>query len=454
MTHISDPHRSADTERSPETKTSPDTETSSARAHSSNERGAGVSRRSLLTGGAIGAGIGALLGAGGSAAASAALAPDHLPPLADPDVHTSLGVGGELPGFGGETLPCHGPHQAGITSIPASFIRYVSYRLKPEVDRADIERMFRIITGDIEGLSSGIGPLADPEPELAARPARLTVTVGVGAELVNRVNPDQRPEWLDDLPTFSLDQLEQQWNGGDLLIIMQADDPLPLSHAARMFERDLSRFASVAWVQQGFRQARGSEAPDRTMRNLMGQVDGTVNPNPEDDDFDALIWIDGSASNEAWLAGGTAFVLRRIRMELDTWDMVDRPGREDSIGRTLDTGAPLTGGDEFTPADFAATNALGLPVIPITAHIRRAHSADAGERIYRRAMNYDDGSDVGLLFGCYQVNPLHQFVPIQERLDELDMLNEWVTHIGSAVFAILPGFAPGELLGDTLMRSS
>jgi dye decolorizing peroxidase len=54
------------------------------------------------------------------------------------------------------------------------------------------------------------------------------------------------------------------------------------------------------------------------------------------------------------------------------------------------------------------------------------------------------------LFGCYQRNPLTQFVPIQQRLDEVDMLNEWITHVGSGVFAILPGFTPGDTLGSSL----
>ncbi|MHC9966654.1 Dyp-type peroxidase, partial [Corynebacterium diphtheriae] len=32
-----------------------------------------------------------------------------------------------------------------------------------------------------------------------------------------------------------------------------------------------------------------------------------------------------------------------------------------------------------------------------------------------------------------------QFIPIQQRLDASDRLNEWIKHIGSAVYAIFPG---------------
>ncbi|MBL5974357.1 MAG: Dyp-type peroxidase [Candidatus Leucobacter sulfamidivorax] len=394
-----------------------------------------LSRRALLTGGAAGLGVGAVLGVGGALGVSAL---------------GTAAPGGEeraLSGFGGESLPCHGEHQAGIVTMPGAHIRYSAYALRPEVDADALRRMFRILTGDIEGLTSGRGPLADPEPELAARPSRLAITVGAGPGLVDRVSPALRPEWLAPLPAFDRDRLGAGFDGGELLLAVQADDPLPLAHAARMLDRDLASFAERLWVQQGFRQARGSEAEDTTMRNLMGQVDGTTNPSPEEEGFDSLVWLGPEAG---WLAGGSAFVLRRIRMELDTWDTVDRPGRELSIGRRLSDGAPLTGGGERTPPDFEARNGLGLSVIPAAAHIRRARSEDPSERILRRAVNYDDGHEAGLLFGCYQRDPRSQFVPIQRRLDEADLLNTWITHTGSAVFAILPGFRAGGMLGETL----
>ena len=422
-------------------------------SHDSDTQPRRLSRRALLTGGAVGAGIGALLGGGGTYGALG-LRDERLRREAELDasVVPALSDVAEAPGFGGEALSCHGTHQAGIATVPGALVRHIAYTLLPDTDRAALARMFRILTGDIEALTQGVGPLADPEPELAARPARLAITVGVGAELVSRINPKSKPAWLGPLPAFSLDDLGHGYDGGDLLLTIQADDQLPIAHAARMLHRDLERFAEISWVQQGFRQSRGTEAPAFTMRNLMGQVDGTVNPAPVDPDFDSLLWLT-EADGQPWLAGGSAFVLRRIRMELDTWDRVDRPGREQTIGRTLADGAPVThpDGGEHAEADFDAKNALGLSVIPAAAHIRRAHSTDPSERIVRRAVNYDDGHESGLLFGCFQRDPAKQFVPIQQRLDEADMLNEWVTHTGSAVFAVLPGFRSGEILGASLL---
>ena len=416
-------------------------------------------RRALLTGGAAGAGIGAVLGIGAALGIPALRDAATGSGTGDAGRTGTTGEGGiDATGFGGESLPCHGAHQAGVTTAPVAHARYVAYTLRPETDRAALERMFRILTGDIEGLTSGRAPLADPEPELAARPSNLTITIGVGPGLVERIDAARVPAWLAPLPAFARDRLDGRHDGGDLLVLLQADDPLPLAHAARMLERDLRSFAEVHWSQQGFRQARGSEPSGTTMRNLMGQVDGTINPAPADEDFASLVWIDrgddradGGSDVPAWLHGGSALVLRRIRMQLDTWDMVDRPGREQTIGRSLADGSPLTGGDEHTPVDFDAKNANGLPVIPSYAHVRRAHSTDPGERIFRRSTNYDEGGESGLLFACYQRDPLTQFVPIQRRLDELDLLNEWVEHTGSAVFAILPGFTSVTGLGDTLL---
>lgn len=421
--------------------------TESSRETESNDSAPGgrFGRRALLTGGAAGAGIGAMLGIG------AALG---IPALRESD--SDSGTDSDAPhsfdpsGFGGESLACHGRHQAGVMTTPVAHTRYVAYTLRPETDRGALERMFRILTGDIEGLTSGEAPLADSEPELAARPSNLTITVGVGPELVTRVDVARTPKWLAPLPSFDRDRLDGRHDGGDLLLILQADDPMPIAHAARMLDRDLKSFVEPHWSQQGFRQARGAESNGTTMRNLMGQVDGTVNPAPVDEDFSSVVWI-GDENNAGWLSGGSALVLRRIRMHLDTWDQVDRPGREQTIGRRIADGAPMTGGDEHTAVDFEAKGPTGLPVIPSYAHIRRAHSTDPSERIFRRSVNFDEAGESGLLFACYQRNPLEQFVPIQRRLDELDLLNEWVEHTGSAVFAILPGFEPGHLLGASLL---
>ncbi len=74
--------------------------------------------------------------------------------------------------------------------------------------------------------------------------------------------------------------------------------------------------------------------------------------------------------------------------------------------------------------------------------MRRA--IEAGETILRRSYNYDDGPgpsgapDTGLVFIAYQAD-IGQFVAVQERLAEADLLNDYAVPIGSAVFVLPPG---------------
>ena len=188
------------------------------------------------------------------------------------------------------------------------------------------------------------------------------------------------------------------------------------------------------------------------MRNLMGQVDGTVRP--AETEFDSLLWIGDEGPD--WLRGGTSVVVRRIRMTMDTWDELDPEAKEQVIGRRLTSGAPLTGTKETDKTDLEATKA-GLHVIPDFAHIRHAAPVAAKEKILRRPYNYDEAvtgaanADSGLLFVCFQRDVMGQFVPIQVRLAESDLLNVWTVPIGSAVFAVLPGAAEGQFLGQALV---
>lgn len=359
---------------------------------------------------------------------------------------------------GRQTIPFYGYHQAGIEMIPQAHQSLVSLRLHPETDREALKRMFILLTEDASRLTQGFHALADSEPELANVPSRLTITFGFGRGLVERVNPGASPDWLQDLPVFQQDALQTEWNGGDLVFQIASDDALSVAHAQRMLLKDSRRFASLAWVQQGFRSAYGSDHPGRVQRNLFGQVDGTVNMVPESEDFRQVVW-EGAYSNPPWLEGGCGFVVRRIEMLLDKWDGLDRNGREQAVGRRLDSGAPLTGRYETDEPDFDAVGPMGFPVIPEFSHMRRARSDDTRERIYRRGYNYDvhpvgeQISSSGLIFTSYQHNVAKQFLPLQQRLSELDLLNEWIAHIGSAVFAMPPGCTEGQFIGQQLFEA-
>lgn len=56
--------------------------------------------------------------------------------------------------------------------------------------------------------------------------------------------------------------------------------------------------------------------------------------------------------------------------------------------------------------------------------------------------------DAGLFFICFQRDPA-QFETIQRNLSG-DILNEYIVHRSSAVFAIPPGARPGGFVGEGL----
>ena len=353
-------------------------------------------------------------------------------------------------------VPFDGRHQAGISTPSQAHLNLIGFTLADGVDRGGVTRLMRSWTEDSRRLCTGETPLGSLEPELVEAPANLTITCGFGPRVFEVADlVEQRPEWLQPLPDYNLDQLDPRWGQTDLVVQVCCDDPLMLSHATRHLVRSGADYASVQWMQQGFLHADGSREPGQTPRNLFGQVDGTVNPRDEES-FDEQVWIGDDAPE--WMRGSSSMVVRRINMNMDTWEMLDRKSREESMGRKLDTGAPLTGEDEHDEPDYSATDKYGLPVIDHQSHMFRAKPAEGHpeQRILRRPYNYDIApepgsgqlSNSGLVFICYQKDPVLQYDPIQKRLDEADRLNEWITHIGSAVFWIPPGTSADGSTGD------
>jgi dye decolorizing peroxidase len=393
----------------------------------------GVSRRRFL------------LGAAGSAAlASSGRVAQALP-------------GADRASAAGEsTVPAVGPHQAGIdTPLQAAAI-FTAYTLAAGTTRLEISRLMQLWTDDISRLTRGQPALGDPVPELAAVPARLTATVGFGPGVFAAAGLQRaRPSWLRPLPAFTGDQLEARWSDGDLLVQLCADDPVTLAHADQVLTSTASSFATVAWQQHGFQRARGMTPEGTVGRNLMGFVDGIVNPSPGTADFDSVVWNPG---RPAWLKGGSCLIVRRIRMDLGRWSSLSTRQREEVFGRTAADGSPLSGGTPHDRPDLEARDANGLSAIPLFSHVRLAAPAQPGERLLRRPFNYDSGQtpngpDAGLIFAAYCADPDRQYVAMQRRLADHDLLSSWVTAVGSAVFAVPPGFGQGGYLGESLLRS-
>jgi len=226
-------------------------------------------------------------------------------------------------------------------------------------------------------------------------------------------------------------------------------------HAIRNLSRIAFGRATLRWSQLGFGRTSSTSTAQATPRNLFGFKDGTANVKAEETKVvDDQVWV--AASDEpAWMAGGSYLVARRIRMIIENWDRVQLGEQESLVGRSKGEGAPLSGGTEFTEPDFEAEGATGKPLIAENSHVRLAHSSNnGGARMLRRGYNFVDGNDelgrldAGLFFLSFQRSP-QQFIDIQTSL-AADGLNEYLKHVGSAIFAVPGGIAEGEFVGQRL----
>ncbi|MCF3964326.1 iron uptake transporter deferrochelatase/peroxidase subunit [Streptomyces fuscigenes] len=403
--------------------------------------------------GAAGAG-GLLVGAGGGAGAYAATRPGAPAPL------TSLGSDG---------VPFHGTHQAGITTPLQAAGHLAAFDLAPGAGRAEAVALLRRWTACAAQMAEGRpAPQDDTGVALDAGPSSLTVTIGFGHSFFGRTGlTAQRPAQLDPLPAFSSDHLDPARSNGDVWVQVGSDDALVAFHALRALQRAAGSAARLRWRMSGFNRSPGATAHPMTARNLMGQVDGTGNPQPSAPRFDEQIFVPadpagggGAPHSPAWMANGSYAVVRRIRMLLDDWEKLPLDKQEKVIGRRKSDGAPLTGGTERTAMALTKTGADGQLVIPADAHARiAAPSTNGGAAMLRRPFSYDDGvlddgsPDAGLLFVAWQADPLKGFVPVQRKLDRGDALSAFIRHESSGLFAVPGGAARGEYVGQRLLES-
>jgi dye decolorizing peroxidase len=405
--------------------------------------GEGISRRRLLgTAGATGLVLGAAGGAVGYASAPAGATP--------------------LTSLGEDMAMFHGKHQPGITEGLQARGHLVAFDLAAGATRKEAAALLRRWSTTAQRLMAGEAAAQD-DTEVArdAGPSSLTITFGFGNSFFSRTGLEkQRPASLDPLPDFSSDHLDKARSNGDLWVQIGANDALVAFHALRTIQKDAGSAAKVRWQMNGFNRTPGATAHKMTARNLMGQLDGTRNPKPTESDFDKRIFVPASGSTDpAWMANGSYAVVRRIRMLLDDWEKLSTGAQENVIGRRKSNGAALSGGGETTAMDLEKTDAKGALVVPINAHARIARpDQNGGAAMLRRPFSYHDGiaadgtPDAGLLFVCWQADPLRGFVTVQRKLDRGDALSTYIRHETSGLFAVPGGAAEGEYVGQPLLE--
>jgi deferrochelatase/peroxidase EfeB len=413
----------------------------------------GVPRRRVLGGAALAGLSGAAIGAVGGGFVG------HVLPAAQRgDDEDSVDLRHSYP-FYGQT------HQGGIATSPQRYAMFMSFSLAAGAGRADLQSLLARWSAGAAILQQGkpvgavqpqveVQPPADTGEAYGLSPASLTLTVGLGPSVFGERFglAAQRPAAFTDLPPLNGDNLSPRLHGGDLSVQACADDPQVCYHAVRNLARMGRNIVSPYWAVLGF--GRASAGPGQhTPRNLLGFKDGTRNV-ASDAEYDKYVWVDNS--DQPWMSGGTYQVVRKIRMLLETWD-TDRIGNQQKIfGRSKEEGAPLSGKSEFDAPNFTAQGPDGNPLIDPASHIGlAARENNDGIMIRRRSYNYTDGLDTngqlnaGLLFISYQNDP-QAFVRLQNRLGASDLLNEYIRHIGSAIFAVPPAPSEGHYVGESL----
>ncbi|MFE2885145.1 iron uptake transporter deferrochelatase/peroxidase subunit [Streptomyces sp. NPDC059272] len=405
--------------------------------------GEGISRRRLLgTAGATGLVLGAAGGAVGYASAPAGATP--------------------LTSLGEDMAMFHGKHQPGITEGLQARGHLVAFDLAAGAGRKEAAALLRRWSTTAQRLMAGEAAAQD-DTDVArdAGPSSLTITFGFGNSFFSRTGLEkQRPGSLDPLPDFSSDHLDKARSNGDLWVQIGANDALVAFHALRTIQKDAGSAARVRWQMNGFNRTPGATSHKLTARNLMGQLDGTRNPKPTESDFDKRIFVPASGSADpAWMANGSYAVVRRIRMLLDDWEKLSVHAQENVVGRRKSNGAALSGGGETTAMDLEKTDANGALVVPVNAHARIARpDQNGGAAMLRRPFSYHDGiaadgtPDAGLLFVCWQADPLRGFVTVQRKLDRGDALSTYIRHEASGLFAVPGGAAEGEYVGQRLLE--
>lgn len=359
-----------------------------------------------------------------------------------------------------QSVSFFGRHQNGIIDRMQERLYLAVLDVETE-SAAELETVLRKLTSAASRMSHGLdaGPIGatsgspesppdDTGEALNLTPAGLTFTIGFGASIFDsRFGfAKNKPENFQALPIFARDQVLPEKLGGDLMIQVCSDDDQVAFHAIRNLIRIGKGALVVKSLQSGF-SGHNTGNSTETPRNLFGFKDGTANLNTQNEaELNEHLWVD-----KGWMAGGTYAAVRTFRFKVETWDRSSLLEQEQVFGRTKQEGAPLSGGTEFSTADFTSSK------IPNDSHIALAHhSRHGGAKILRRAFNYTNGADVlgnldaGLIFMSFQKDLEKQFVPIQNALANNDRMNEYVAVTASAAFACPPGLKAGQFWGHQL----
>ena len=158
----------------------------------------------------------------------------------------------------------------------------------------------------------------------------------------------------------------------------------------------------------------------------------------------------GSATRDRpWLRGGTYLVTRRIRMLIESWDRTALAEQERTIGRAQVLRRAADGTDEFDTADFEARGPEG-PVIDRDAHVRLSSGDLLGTQdpaprlLVHRRLRRGHRTARRRASSSSASSATRTSSSASSATSPGDILNEYIVHTSSAVFAVPPGATRGR----------
>ena len=234
--------------------------------------------------------------------------------------------------------------------------------------------------GPVEG--PALAPPDDTGEAIGLPPAGLTITFGFGPALFRDANgkdrfglADRQPKALRTLPHFPADASTRRAPAAT-----SASRPAPTTRRSRCTRSATwPGSASARSPSAGRSSASGARRPPRPTSPRRATCSGsrtappTSRPRRPTTSTSTSGWAPGDDPKAAWLAGGSYLVARRFNMTIEVWDRQPLGDQEEFVGRTKATGAPLSGGEEFTEPDFDMPGSDDLPVVAADAHVRLVH---------------------------------------------------------------------------------
>lgn len=379
---------------------------------------------------------------------------------------------------------CEDGHQPGVTGTQQN-LQAVAFNMITD-DREKVIKLLKEWTTAAENMCAGY-PVKEPDAKKYSAPkdtgeaydlgaAGLTISFGLGATFFQTEDGKDRfglasikPEKLDAaMRKFPGDYLNDEECGGDLFLLIAAEDPKVAFHAMRNMVRIAYGKASIKWNKVGYYHTISPEGYAHADRDLFGFRDGTTAPDAGTDEgakiWDECAWIAAEDDpNGKLYEGGTYMMWRAFNMKFESWDEQTLQEQERVIGRTKLEGIPLSGGeDESATPDLDAVDADGNALIDPRSHIAcfRSYLNESGHYMCRWGWNWSNGIDNlgqlqgGMYTGGMARDPEKDFYQYMDRWRDCD-LTDYFKFTGSAVWLMLPGLkSDQEYIGQQLFEAT